>query len=141
MRLMSIVLPDWYAHNTFGSMEMKTMQTSNRGYHIQRSGIKKTIGVNVIIDRDFRDVLELLTNYEIHISSYLRRGSHNTKTLKTKLTADVIYSIFTTVLRHMFKDHLNSNHFNPIVGDLVTSVTACKNDVRGPIYKPIPQWG
>lgn len=39
----------------------------------------------------------------------------------------------------MFKDQLNSNHFIPIIGDLVKSVTACLNAVRGPIYKPNPE--
>ena len=40
---------------------------------------------------------------------------------------------------HMFKDQLSSNHFVPVIGDLVKSVTACLNGVRGPIYKPNPQ--
>ena len=73
---------------------MKTTQPSNRGFHIQSSGIKKKLKVseNFIIDREFRDLLELLrtSGYETHMPSYLRRVSHNTKTLKTKLTADVI---------------------------------------------------
>ena len=41
---------------------------------------------------------------------------------------------------HMFKDQLSSNHFITVIGDLVRSVTACLNGIRGPIYKPSPQW-
>ena len=47
----------------------------------------------------------------------------------------------TTVLRHMFEDHLNSNHFNPIIGDQVKSVTACQNGVKGPILNQLHSGG
>ena len=76
----------------------------------------------------------------------LRRASPNMKVLKlirtksVKKTRWVVDSYHDRLKQwHMFKDQLSSNHFIPIIDDLIESVTACLKGVMSPIYKPNPQ--
>ena len=100
------------------------------------------------MDRGFRDVLDLLksSGYEPHMPSYLKAGQSQHESIEANADRRCTKSRWVVesyhgLLKqwHIFKDQLSPNHFVPSIGDLVKSMTACLNGVRGPIYKPNPQ--
>ena len=99
----------------------------------------------LIVDRGFRDVLELMksSGYEPFMHSYLKSGQSEHDTIaanddrKCTKTLCVVKSYYGRLKQwHMFKDQLSSNYCIPIIGDLVEVVTSCLNGIRAPIYKP-----
>lgn len=151
VKFMSIVLPDGYVLDTIGPFfgnenDAKITEAILNKVDELKTWVQETD--NFIVDRGFRDVLDLLksSGYEPRMPSYLKAGQSqhespeaNTDRQCTK-TRWVVESYHGRLKQwHMFKDQLNSNHFIPIIGDLVRTVSACLNGVRGPIYMPNPQ--
>ena len=151
VKFMSIVLPDGYVLDTIGPFfgnenDAKITEAIIHKVTELKEWLQETD--NFIVDRGFRAVLDLLksSGYEPHMPSYLKAGQSqhecpeaNADRRCTK-TRWVVESYHGRLKQwHMFKDQLSSNHFITVIGDLVRSVTACLNGIRGPIYKPSPQ--
>ena len=151
VKFMSIVLPDGYVLDTIGPFfgnenHAKITEAIILKVKELQTWLQETD--NFIVDRGFRDVLDLLksSGYEPHMLSYLKAGQSQHESIEANSdrrctkTRWVVESYNGRLKQwHMFKDQLSSNHFVPVIGDLVKSVTACLNGVRGPIYKPNPQ--
>ena len=145
---MSVVFPDGYVLDTIGPFFGNTNDAKITEAILEKVDSLRTWleeSDNFIVDRGFRDVLELLksSGYEPFMPSYLKSGQSQHDTIeanndrKCTKTRWVVESYHGRLKQwHMFKDHFSSNYFIPIIGDLVQVVTACLNGIRGPIYKP-----
>ena len=151
VKFMSIVFPNGYVLDTIGPFFGNENDAKITEKILLKVGELKTWleeSDNFIVDRGFRDVLELLksSGYEPYMPSYMKPGQsqHDTDTANvdrfcTK-TRWVVESYHGRLKQwRMFKDQLSSNYFIPVLGDLVRVVTASLNGVRGPIYKPNPE--
>lgn len=151
IKFMSIVLPDGYVLDTIGPFYGNENDAKITEAILQKIGNLSTWleeTDSFIVDRGFRDVLELLksSGYEPHMPSYLQAGQsqHESVTAnddrRCTKTRWVVESYHGRLKQwRMFKEQLNSNYFVPVIGDLVQVVTACLNGIRGPIYKPSPE--
>ena len=145
---MSVVFPDGYVLDTIGPFFGNTNDAKITEAILEKVDSLSTWleeSDNFIVDRGFRDVLELLksSGYEPFMHSYLKSGQSQHDTIaanddrKCTKTRWVVESYYGRLKQwHMFKDQLSSNYFIPITGDLVKVVTACLNGIRAPIYKP-----
>ena len=151
LKFMSIVFPDGYVLDTVGPFFGNENDAKITKKIFLKVGELKTWleeADNFIVDRGFRDVLELLksSGYESYMPSYMKPGHSQHDTAAANVdhmctkTRWVVES-YHGRLKHwrIFKDQLISNYFIPVLGDLVRIVTACLNGFRGPIYKPIPE--
>ena len=151
VKLKSIVLPDGYVLDTIGPFfgnenDAKITEAIIHKVTELKEWLQETD--NFIVDRGFRDVLDLLksSGYEPHMPSYLKAGQSQhecpeandyRRCTKTRWVVESYHGRLKQW--HMFKDQLSSNHFITVIGDLVRSVTACLNGIRGPVYKTGPQ--
>ena len=151
VKFMSIVFPDGYVLDTVGPFfgnenDAKITEKILLKVADLKSWLEEAD--NFIVDKGFRDVLELLktSGYESYMPSYMKPGQSQHDTAAANVdrmctkTRWVVES-YHGRLKHwrMFKDQLTSNYFIPVLGDLVRVVTACLNGIRGPIYKPNPE--
>ena len=150
IKFMSVVFPDGYVLDTIGPFFGNENDAKITEAILLKIGDLKTWlqeTDNLIVDRGFRDVLDLLrsSGYEPHMPSYMKPGQsqHDTATAnkdrRCTKTRWVVESYHGRLKQWcMFKNQLISNYFIPSIGDLVQVVTACLNGIRGPIYEQNP---
>ncbi|CAG2184344.1 IQSEC [Mytilus edulis] len=100
-----------------------------------------------VVDRGFRDVVDFLKEqgYNVEMPVYLKKGSKqhpveeaNASRLVTKVRW-VVESVNARVKQWRFFDKVVSNHFIPIIGDLLRIVCAVCNKFRPPLAGTHPE--
>ncbi|XP_076081629.1 uncharacterized protein LOC143052466 [Mytilus galloprovincialis] len=100
-----------------------------------------------VVDRGFRDVVDFLREqgYNVEMPVYLKKGSKqhpveeaNASRLVTKVRW-VVESVNARVKQWRFFDKVVSNHFIPIIGDLLRIVCAVCNKFRPPLAGTHPE--
>ena len=151
LKFMSIVLPDGYVLDTIGPFygnENDAKITTKIMDSIENLQQWFCEDDHFIVDRGFRDVLELLrsSGYSPVMPSYLKQGEtqHECQTAnedrqctKTRWVVESYHGRFKQW--KFFKDQLSSNYFIEIISDLVKIITACLNGIPGPIYVRSPE--
>ncbi|CAC5387950.1 unnamed protein product [Mytilus coruscus] len=100
-----------------------------------------------VVDRGFRDVIDFLREqgYNVEMPVYLKKGSKqhpveeaNASRLVTKVRW-VVESVNARIKQWRFFDKVVSNHFIPIIGDLLRIVCAVCNKFRPPLAGTHPE--
>ena len=151
VKFMSVVFPDGYVLDTIGPF----YGTDNDAKITKKiidtiSDLRTWLNEEdiFIVDRGFRDVLELLesSGFESHMPSYLKQGqtqhegieaNNDRRCTKTRWVVESYHGRLKQW--RMFKEQLSSNFFLNVIGELVQITTSCLNGFRGPIYVPNPQ--
>ena len=150
LKFMSVVLPDGYVLDTIGPYHGNVNDATITRLIMEKIEILKSwleANDNMIVDRGFRDALDLLAKlgYDARMPSFLPTGKSqldsstaNSDRCCTK-TRWIVESYHGRLKKWMlFKEQLTSNYFVEVIGKLVRIVTACLNAFRGPIYVSDP---
>ena len=150
LKFMSIVLPDGYVVDSIGPFFGSDNDAKiTKQILTTVDDIKQWLQENdvIIVDRGFRDVLQLLKSagYDPKMPSYLPKGQTQLTTesanedrqcTKTRWVVESYHGRLK--MWRIFREQLTSNYFVKVIKELVRITTACLNGIRGPIHKSTP---
>lgn len=151
LKFMSVVLPDGYVVDSIGPFYGNENDASITKQILSSvDSVKRWLHDNdtIIVDRGFRDVLDLLESagYKTEMPSFLPKGETQHSTLTANEDRMCTKTRWVVESYHgrmkgwkIFKEQLSSNFFINIIQHLVRIITACLNCVRGPIYQQSPE--